>query len=403
MGRGLAYQCARTPGLDCVGIADIDPGRNAEAARFSSREPVSVHTVAEANRAIARGKLPLCGDGEILATADGVDVLIEASSAIAAAARTVLAALAARKHVVLMNSEVDLAFGPALTAEARASGVVCTSCDGDQHTVLKRLIDEITLWGFDLVMAGNLKGFLDRYANPTTIAPEAAKRNLNNTMCTAYTDGTKLSIEMALLANALGLSTCVPGMHGPRADHVREVFDLLDVAALWHRHGPFVDYLLGAEPGGGVFAVGHCDHPYQREMMAYYKMGAGPFYLFVRPYHLCHVEAVRCIAEAALDGEALLEPRAGRRTDVFAYAKRDLLAGEKLDGIGGYACYGQIDNVPLDADHPGLPICLADDVAVARPVRKDEPVLLGDVELDPTRPDAALHRRAVACTDGACV
>ena len=127
-------------------------------------------------------------------------------------------------------------------------------------------------------------------------------------MCTAYTDGTKLCIEMALLANALGLATPVPGMHGPRAAHVREVFDLLDVDGLWRRHGPFVDYVLGAQPDGGVFAIGRCEHPYQRDMMAYYKMGKGPLYLFYRPYHLCHVEAMKCVAEAALDGRSLLEP-----------------------------------------------------------------------------------------------
>ena len=115
-----------------------------------------------------------------------------------------------------MNSEIDLIFGPSFSRVAKKNGVIYTSCDGDQYGVLKHVIVEIQSWGFELVMAGNIKGFLDRYANPTTIIPEADKRNLDYKMCTAYTDGTKLNIEMALIANAFNLQTTVPGMHDPK-------------------------------------------------------------------------------------------------------------------------------------------------------------------------------------------
>jgi predicted homoserine dehydrogenase-like protein len=381
MGAGLSYQFGVTPGVRLVALADLDAARAAAAVTLGGGRPAVVDSLAGVDDAIRRGDVAVCCDGEIAARCAQADVFVEASSAIGPALRFAVAAVESGKTLVLMNSEIDLAFGPELLRLCRARGVTYTSCDGDQHGVLERLIGELELWGFDLVMAGNIKGFLDRRANPTTIVAEADKRRLGYRMCTAYTDGTKLAIEMALLANARGLRPAVPGMRGPRAAHVREALGLFDLEWTWRRHGPVVDYLLGAEPGGGVFAIGHAEHPYQRDMMAYYKMGRGPFYLFYRPYHLCHVEALRSIVEAALDGVSLLAPRRGRVTDVFCRAKRDLTAGETLDGLGGYACYGVIEACP-PAGHDGLPICLAEGARLLHDVPADEAVTLGDVELD---------------------
>ena len=400
MGRGLFYQCCVTPGIECVGIADVELERAAACPALMGRPARLAERAADVAAAVERGEVAFCRDGLLLAASDAADVLIEASNAIGPAARFAIAALESGKHLVLMNSEIDLIFGPWLRELAQRHGVVYTSCDGDQHGVLKRLIDEITLWGFELVMAGNIKGFLDRRANPTTIVPEADKRNLGYKMCTAYTDGTKLCIEMALLANAVGLATPVPGMHGPRVARVEGVFASLDVAGTWRAHGAFVDYVLGAQPDGGVFAVGHCDHPYQREMMAYYKMGRGPFYLFHRPYHLCHVEAMECVADACLNHRALLDPACGFRANVFARAKRDLRAGERLDGIGGYACYGVIDNCDADGSHPDLPICLAEGVRLNRGVGADAPVRLADVDVDPDSFEFGMFERALAAARG---
>jgi Predicted homoserine dehydrogenase len=232
-------------------------------------------------------------------------------------------------------------------------------------------------------MAGNIKGFLDRYSNPTKIIPEADKRNLDYKMCTSYTDGTKLCIEMAIIANAFGMKTLVPGMHGPRARHVTEVFDHFNFDALWVDKVPFVDYLLGAEPGGGVFAIGYHDHPYQRSMMEYYKMGKGPFYLFYRPYHLCHVEAIASIVEPFLYKKPLLQPKAGFHADVYTYAKVDLKKGETLDGLGGYTCYGLIENCTPSNGENRLPILLAENVKLKRDIRKDEKINYEDIEFNP--------------------
>ena len=395
MGKGLLYQCRITPGMQCVAMADIAPQRAIQCAEMFHLPYKLARTAGEVSDAIRAGCTAICEDGDLVAGCVNASLLVESSSAVAAGGQYAVTALEAGKHVVMMNSEADLIFGPYLMQLAHQRGLVYSSCGGDQHGVIRRLVDQIRLWGFDLVMAGNIKGFLDRYSNPTKIIPEADARNLDYKMATAYTDGTKLCIEMSLVANALGLRTRRPGMSGPPAKHVNEVLRLFDFESLWAEREPCVDYILGAEPGGGVFAVGACEDPYQRSMMAYYKMGPGPFYLFYRPYHLCHVEAMECIADAQLDGRSLLEPAWGFRTNVFAYAKRDLKVGETIDGIGGYACYGQIENCE-NGRHPGLPICLAENLVLRRDLPRDSAILLSDVEAPLDRADFELYGRALA-------
>ncbi|TAK11300.1 MAG: homoserine dehydrogenase [Anaerolineae bacterium] len=394
MGKGLLYQTTLTPGIQCVALADIRIERAVACADAFGLPYRIVETLNDLHAAIRTGALAVCEDGDLLARCELSDVFLESSNAILPAAQFALAALEHGQHLVLMNAEIDLIFGPYLMKEAHHKGLVYTSCDGDQHGVIKRLVDDLRLWGFELVMAGNIKGYLDRASDPTAIIPEADKRDLDYRMAAAYTDGTKLNIEMALVANALGCRTDVPGMHGPRAASVQDVFERFDLETLWRDHRPVVDYILGAQPDGGVFAIGWQDNAYQGRMLRYYKMGNGPFYLFYRPYHLCHVEAMACVADAALNGRSLLEPRHGLRTNVIAYAKTPLKAGKTLDGIGGYCCYGQIENTMDSNASPGLPICLADGVRLARDMAQGARIALADVVYDAQREDFQLFDRA---------
>lgn len=394
MGKGLAYQSHITPGIECVALADIKLDRASACAEFLGGEYRVARTLAEVCDAIRQSKLAVCEDGALLAQCDQIDVLIESSGAIAAGGQFAATALEHGKHVVMMNAEADMLFGPYLMQLAQERQVVYTTCDGDQPGVIKRLADQLEFWGFELVMAGNIKGFLDRYSDPTKIIPEAAKRNFDPKMTAGYTDGTKLCIEMALVANGLGLDTTIPGMLGPRARHVREVFHLFDFDAL-RKSGPVVDYVLGAEPDGGVFVIGYCENAYQRAMLSVLKMGEGPFYLYYRFNHLCHVEAMASVAEAYLNHHALLQPRYGFRTNVFAYAKRDLHSGEMLDGPGGYTCYGLIENCDPNDARPALPICLAEEVKLKHDVRRDEKIYLDAVNYDSRRPEFVLFGKAL--------
>lgn len=395
MGKGLIYQSSITPEIDCVAIAELNMEKCSSFLDSLSLPFRVANNLDQMHEIIESGQIAITENGELVTQYGQIDAVIEATNSILEGGHYAVMALSHKKHLILMNSEIDLIFGPYLTYLAKENDLIFTSCDGDQYGVIKHLIDELQFWGFELVMAGNIKGFLDRYANPTNIIPEADKRNLDYKMCTSYTDGTKLNIEMAILANAYGLATPVPGMNGPCATHVSEVFQKFDFSDIWKERKSVVDYILGAEPGGGVYVIGYCDNPYQREMMTYYKMGKGPYYLFYRPYHLCHIEAMSGIIKAIWEKTPLLQPNFGFQTNVYSYAKRDLKRGEQLDGIGGYTCYGLIENCTNQIASPGLPICLADNIMLKRDIRKDEKILLADVNYNPDRFDFALYSKAL--------
>lgn len=398
VGKGIAHQAQITPGIDCVAIADVRLDHAVAWADRSGRAYRVARSTGEMNDAIRHGQLAVCEDGALVAECEPVDVFVECTSSVLAGGQFGVAALAHGKHLIMMNYEADLIFGAYLMKLAESRDLVYSVCDGDQPAVLKRLIDEIEFMGFQLVMAGNIKGFLDRYANPTSVIPEADKRGLDYKMCAAYTDGTKLSIEMAVLANGCGLRTLVPGMHGPRMNDIKQVFDHFDFAKLWDGSGAFVDYVLAAEPKGGVFVVGFTDDAVQQEYLSWFpsQIGSAPFYLFYRPYHLVHFESMKTVVAAALDGISVLKPDYGFRTNVFAYAKRDLKRGEELDGIGGYTCYGLIENDAGETARPGLPICLADGLLLNQDLPRDDRINLDMVSWDSSRHDWALYAQAAA-------
>ena len=245
------------------------------------------------------------------------------------------------------------------------------------------MIQEADTMGFDIIQAGNIKGFLDRYATPESIRHEAEIRNLSATQCCAYTDGTKLHIEMAVLANALGYLPPDGGMTGPRAQNVQEALDLFDFQS--YGATPRIDYILGAEPGGGVYLVVKPKKQLPMEQafyLSYYKLGDGPHYLLYRPYHLCHLETPKAIL-GAMRGQPILSTRA-QTCDVYAYAKRDLPAGTTIThAIGSAEIYGLVEPV----DDTKIPIALLEDASTLKaPLEKDQP--LGSEHLD--LPDSKL-------------
>ena len=269
IGRGLALQAQLTPGMECVAIADVILERAVSWAEYLKLDYRIVDNPEQMHDVIRQGKLAVCEDGEPVARCALVDVFIESTNSVADGGRLAITALRSNKHAIMMNYEADLMFGSYLMRLAEENGLVYTVCDGDQPAVIKRLVGEMEFMGFELVMAGNIKGFLDRYADPASIVPEADKRNLDYRMCTSYTDGSKLGVEMAVLANGLNLRVTVPGMMGPRMNRIIEVFDHFDFEALWEDRRPIADYVLGAVPKGGVFAVGFNDEKHQRDTFAW--------------------------------------------------------------------------------------------------------------------------------------
>lgn len=397
IGKGLVYQVNATPGMKPVAIADIYINKAIDCAKWLNFDYEVVNTLSDLNYAIQRGKVAVTDRGDLIAASGLVHVMIESSNAVYEGAMHALTAIKHHQHVVMMNFEAEMMYGPVLLRAAQEEGVVYTCADGDQPTVIKRMIDEIELWGLDIVMAGNIKNYLDRYTDPVKIAPEADKRTLDHKMCSSYTDGTKLCVEMAVLANAINGKTAVPGMFGHRMKHVNEIFNYVNFDEVWDRKHPLVDYVLGSEPKGGVFVVAHTADKFQQYTFNWFPpdVGPGPYYVFSRPYHLGHIEAMQCVAEAYLDGTARLQPVHGMRTNVQTFAKRNLKAGERLDGMGGFNSYGLIENLDTNLNNPGLPILLNDNLKLKRDIAKDERIALEDVEFDPNDKAFKLYFQAL--------
>lgn len=406
MGRGICLQLGITPGLRLIAAVDVDLPQAAQAAQLYGEPWVETASGAAISKTLKQRRTVVTDDFFALLEqgSDEIDVLVESTNNIGFALRAAEAALRNGIHVVLMNAELDCFFGPWLHRVGQQSGALVSSDAGDQHGVLLRMIEEIQLWGLEVVMAGNMKGFLDRYATPTSIREEARIRNLDPIACAAMTDGTKLNIEMALVANATGLIPHRAGMIGPRAERVEDVFDKFDLQSL--RDPGVVDYLLGAEPGGGVFAIGYCENLVQQGYLKYYKMGQGPFYLFYRPYHLCHLETPYAIASLAIRKRPILVPKCQRVAEVVAYAKRDLPANTDIGiGLGGEDLYGMIERQRTIRSCELVPISLFEQepgeqrVCMSRPVKKDQPITWEDIELPETKLVATFHQQESFLTD----
>jgi predicted homoserine dehydrogenase-like protein len=204
-------------------------------------------------------------------------------------------------------------------------------------------------------------------------------------MCSYFADGTKVNVEMGVLANAINGRVAVPGMFGQRASNIYDIFKHYNFDELWDGKRPLVDYMLGAEPRGGLFVIGYTEDKFQQATLGWFPpdIGPGPYYLFYRPYYLGHIEAMQCVAEAYLEGTARLQPAFGMKTNVFSYAKRDLKKGEMLDGKGGCTCYGLLENMDEALGNPGLPILISDNLRLKRDIPKDSRIGLNDVEYDP--------------------
>jgi predicted homoserine dehydrogenase-like protein len=319
----------------------------------------------------------------LVATSPQVDVLLEVTGAVEDAIAPVLAAIEHGKHVALMNPELDGTLGPLLKAKADRMGVVFTDVDGDQPGVEGNLWRFVKGLGVRPVLCGNIKGLQDRYRTPTTQAAFAAKWQQNPAMVTSFADGTKVSFEQAVVANATGMTVAKRGMHGYT---VEPGTPLMEAAKLWDPEellaGPgIVDYVVGAAPGPGVFVLGTIEHPRQRHYLNLYKLGEGPIYCFHTPYHLCHFEVPTTIARAALFQDAVIAPIGAPRVEVVALAKRDLKAGEVIDELGGYLVYGEAEAAEETARGGHLPIGVAVGVKLGRDIAKDAVLTYADVEL----------------------
>jgi predicted homoserine dehydrogenase-like protein len=379
-GRAIALMLGTpVPGIRLVGVANRTPAHGERAFREAGMGPwAAAGSGREADTLIARGVPVLAEDASVLTTADGVDLLIEVTGTVDYGAGVVLDAVDRGKHVVIVNAELDSTLGPILKARADAADVVLTNTDGDEPGVAMTLFRYLRSLGLRPVAAGNIKGMVDHYRNPDTQRAFAEQHDQDARKVTSFADATKLSMEATVLANATGFRVARRGMTGPACAHVREVAALLPADQMLH--AGIVDYALGAAPHTGAFVVIHEDTPLKQAQLGYYKMGHGPFYVFYTPYHLPHIQLASTIGRAVVYRDPTVAPVDGPRCEVVTVAKRDLRAGERLDGIGGFCAYGLIDNTD-DARRAGaLPMGLSEGCTMRGDVPRDRVVTFADVE-----------------------
>lgn len=388
------HQARRVPNLQVTAVADRaeDRARAAlDTAGFTAADTVRVAATADA----------------VLAAPD-VEVVVEATGSPVAGAAHALAAIEAGQHVVMVTVEADVLCGPVLAARAAARGVVYTMASGDQPSLICELVDWARSNGFDVVAAGKGTKYLPGYheSTPDTVwehygfTPEhAAASGLNPVMFNSFLDGTKSAIEMAAVANATALLPPEGGLAFPPAgaDDLQEVCipraaggvlertGTVEVVSSLHRDGSPVERDLR----WGVYVTLEAPDDYVAGCFADYGLrsdGSGRYTAMYRPYHLIGLELASSVAAAAVRGTDSGTPR-GWTADVVATAKRDLRAGETLDGEGGSTVYGVLG--PAAASRAGrlLPIGLAGGRVLRRPVAAGTPVTRDDV--------APAHRETV--------
>lgn len=385
MGRALMYQVRRhVPGMEVVALANRTVETAVAVCKHAGWTTVEVVDDLEGLAASMERAVPaVTDDPSLLCRAAGIDAIWEVTGAVEFGCHVALDAIANHKHVITMNAEMQGTVGPVLKARGDEAGVVVTDSDGDQPGVMMNLHRFVQGLGVRPVLLGNLKGLHDTKRNPTTQTDFARRRGLTPHMAASFADGTKMSFEMALVANATGLRAGKIGLHGFAADHVHDAARLFPLEQLLEIG--LVDYLVGAEPAPGVFCLGTTDEGFQQRWLELYKLGDGPLYTFYSPYHLCHLEAPTSVARAVLFGDATVAPDVGHVVDVVATAKRPLSAGQTLDGIGWYDTYGQCVNADESRAAGLLPIGLAEGCRVIRNIAEDRLLAYDDVEVPDDR------------------
>ena len=394
-------QVPTTPGLEVTVIADLNPDRAHAAMVHVGWDDARIQAVR------------LLDNGSDLCAHPDVDVVVDATGHPAAGILHARAAIRNGKHIIMVNVEADVLAGPLLAEEARAAGVVYTMAYGDQPALTAELVDWARSCGFNVVAAGKgtkyLPGFHD--STPDTVwglygmnAQQAAEDGLNPQMFNSFLDGTKSAIEMAAIANACDLTAPSDGLAfppcgvddllhvlRPRADGgMLQAKGMVEVVSSHERDGRpvFKDLRFG------VYVVIEGPNAYANMCFAQYGIktdATGRYAALYRPVHMIGLELNVSILNAALRAEPTGTPMAFN-ADVMATAKRDLAAGEMLDGEGGFTVYGKLAPSEASLAQGALPLGLAHGVRLTAPVPRGAQVRWQDVDIDPALPQVQTRR-----------
>ncbi len=395
-------QGARTPGMHVMGIADLDVARaKASTARVGwTAERTAATSFAGARR---DGTTFVTDDAEALISAEGMDVIVEATGNPAAGIRHALLCCKHKRHIVMVNVEADALAGPLLARRAAEAGIIYSFAYGDQPALIAEIVDWARTAGLEVICAGKGTKYLPVYhaSTPETVwghygftEQQVAGGDFNAQMFNSFLDGTKSALEMAAVSNACGLTPAVDGLAFP-ACGVDDLPELLrpraDGGILPHKGT--VEVVSSIERDGrpvfrdlrwGVYATFEAPSEYVRQCFAQYGLktdSSGRYSAMYKPYHLIGLELGFSIASIMLRGEATGATR-GFAGDVVATAKRDLAPGERLDGEGGYMVYGKLMPAQASLAAGGLPIGLAHNLVLNSAVASGQPVRWEDVAFD---------------------
>lgn len=374
MGHGMIAQISTIPGMIVTGISDLNidnANKAAEAFNASSKEQVDILTTTDFNDVI---------------NSENVEVIVEATGVTEVGAKVSLATLLAKKHLVLLNVEIDITIGSLMHSLFSSAGLVYTGSDGDEPAAIVELYEFAKSMGMEVVVAGKGKNNkLKVNANPDTAKEEADSKQMNPHMLAAFQDGTKTMAEMNLLSNAIGFVPDVVGMHGESGDLEETVkkLDLVENGGVLSQYG-VVEYIDGLAPGVFVIVKGQNDGV-THEMNYLMKKGDQEHHILYRPYHLASLETPRTIAKAVLEHDHAIVPQGAPVSDTVAVTKKDIKAGERVDGIGGYCVRGVLEKHTETLEKGHIPIGLVVGNTIAkRDIPEGTFITEEDVELDKT-------------------
>ncbi len=387
MAQGLANQIRNSvPGMEMVAIYARRPEKAVDVFRYAGDDDsVVATTLGQFEDAVRAGCSVVTEDAFLLCGSEQIDAIMDVTGSVEFGARVALEAFQHGKHFVAMNAELDATIGPILHTYARRQGVEFSACDGDEPGLQMNLYRWVCGLGLEPRVMGNVKGLQDAYRTPETQKGFAEKWGQNPAMVTSFADGSKISFEQTIVANATGAKVLQRGMsrgvpfEGSPLD-LPSLYDLDEVRAL----GSIVDYTVGPS-SVKIFCLAEHPDPKQRHYLSLYKMGDGPLYPFWVPYHLPHFEAPNSIARVVLFGDNLAPPIGGPEVEVCAVAKRDLRASETLDEYGMFMTYGEAVNADEMSARRYLPEGLIEGCRLLRDVPQDQVVTYDDVDLPADR------------------
>jgi predicted homoserine dehydrogenase-like protein len=395
-------QVPRTPGVHLVGIADLSPANareNLKRVGWSAER----YGAPSLDKAVKEKSTHVGEDWQALVAHPDIDIIIESTGNPPAAVEHALAAFRHGKHVVMVTVEADAFCGPLLARRAAEAGVVYSLAFGDQPALICDLVDWARSAGFPVVAAGRGHKWLPHFAQSTPetvwghygLTPEqACIGGLNPKMFNSFLDGSKPAIETSAVCNATGLTPAPEGLLYPpgAVDEIPSLMRPREEGGVLHHKGQ-VEVISSLRTNGepisydirfGVFVVFEGETEYIRRCFSEYGVKtdpAGRYACLYKRWHLIGLEVGVSVASVGLRGEAT-GCATGWRADAVAVAKKNLSAGEILDGEGGYTVVGRLMPAEVSLEGDCLPLGLAHGWKLLRPVPAGKPVRWSDVAFD---------------------